>query len=262
MNWGEPWYAGFRESQTEYRLKNQPYFRRNLMPGMLGWFRMTARTTLEDVEWMLARSAAFDAGYAFVTDYRALENNGATDRILAAIGRWEQARLAGAFRPDQQRRMEEVGTEFHLEGEGPGTWRLIPVEVGIFRYRGGGRQPGQPADTTCIFQNPGPEQILAWIVTAEGEGVPEVRLTLDDGSPVQLPATLAADWSLRYEGGDRIVVEDANHRPRGSVPVEAADFRVAPGRHALRIVVPGMREGGAVRLEVRPRGMPEPLTPP
>jgi len=23
MNWGEPWYAGFRESQTQYRLKNQ-----------------------------------------------------------------------------------------------------------------------------------------------------------------------------------------------------------------------------------------------
>ncbi len=31
MNWGEPWYAGFRESQTEYRLKNQAYFQRNLM---------------------------------------------------------------------------------------------------------------------------------------------------------------------------------------------------------------------------------------
>jgi hypothetical protein len=38
MNWGEPWYAGFRESQTEYRMKNQKYFKRNLMPGMLGWF--------------------------------------------------------------------------------------------------------------------------------------------------------------------------------------------------------------------------------
>ncbi len=32
MNWGEPWYAGFRESQTLYRFKNQFYFERNLMP--------------------------------------------------------------------------------------------------------------------------------------------------------------------------------------------------------------------------------------
>ncbi|MGD8276782.1 MAG: hypothetical protein PVH00_02095, partial [Gemmatimonadota bacterium] len=51
MNWGEPWYAGFRESQTEYRLKNQAYFRRNLMPGMLGWFQMRPGTSVADVEW-------------------------------------------------------------------------------------------------------------------------------------------------------------------------------------------------------------------
>ena len=43
MNWGEPWYAGFRESQTQYRFNNQAYFQRNFMPGMLGWFKMTAR---------------------------------------------------------------------------------------------------------------------------------------------------------------------------------------------------------------------------
>ena len=62
MNWGEPWYAGFRESQTEYRLKNQDYFRRNLMPCMLGWFNMTGQTSLEDIEWLLARAAGFGRG--------------------------------------------------------------------------------------------------------------------------------------------------------------------------------------------------------
>ncbi len=262
MNWGEPWYAGFRESQTEYRLKNQPYFRRNLMPGMLGWFRMTAQTTLEDVEWMLARSAAFDAGYAFVTDYRALEGNGSTDRILAAIGRWEQARLAGAFRADQKRRMEDVGAEFHLEGDGPDTWRLVPVEVGIFRYGGGSRQPGEPADTTVVFTNPGPTQTFDWIVTAEEETVREVRLTLDDGSSIRLAARLEPGWSLRYEEGDRVVVEDAEHRSRGTVEVDAAAFRAAPGRHTLHLAFTGMDAEGSVRLEVRLRGVPEPLTPP
>jgi hypothetical protein len=53
--------------------------------------------------------------------------------------------------------MEDVRAEFHLEGETQADRRLVPVEVGIFRYRGGGRQPGQPADTTFVFQNPGPE---------------------------------------------------------------------------------------------------------
>lgn len=50
MNWGEPWYAGFRESQTEYRLKNQAYFQRNMMPGMLGWFQMRPETSMEDID--------------------------------------------------------------------------------------------------------------------------------------------------------------------------------------------------------------------
>jgi len=54
-NWGEPWYAGFRQSQTQYRLDNQRYFHRNLMPGMLGWFSLTSETSLEDVQWLPRR---------------------------------------------------------------------------------------------------------------------------------------------------------------------------------------------------------------
>ena len=54
MNWGEPWYAGFRESQTEYRFNNQAYFQRNFMPGMLGWLGMTGTTGIAEIEWMVA----------------------------------------------------------------------------------------------------------------------------------------------------------------------------------------------------------------
>lgn len=64
MNWGEPWYAGFRESQLQLRLKNQQFFRRNLMPSMLGWFSLRPETTPEDIEWMLAMGAGFNAGLA------------------------------------------------------------------------------------------------------------------------------------------------------------------------------------------------------
>jgi hypothetical protein len=69
MNWGEPWHARFRESQTEYRLKNQDCFRRSVMPCMLGWFNMTRQTRREDVEWLLARAAGFDAGFALNTSF-------------------------------------------------------------------------------------------------------------------------------------------------------------------------------------------------
>jgi hypothetical protein len=53
----------FRESQLQLRLKNQQFYRRNLMPSMLGWFSLKAETSIEDIEWMLARGAGFDAGF-------------------------------------------------------------------------------------------------------------------------------------------------------------------------------------------------------
>ena len=73
FDWGEPWYGGFRESQTEYRFKNQAYFKRNYMPGMLGWFKMTPETSIEDIEWLLARASGYDAGYAFVASLESIE---------------------------------------------------------------------------------------------------------------------------------------------------------------------------------------------
>jgi hypothetical protein len=40
------------------------HFERNLMPHMLGWFALRADTSVEDAEWLLARAAGFDAGFA------------------------------------------------------------------------------------------------------------------------------------------------------------------------------------------------------
>jgi len=185
MNWGEPWYAGFRESQTEYRMKNQAYFRRNLMPGMLGWFQMRPNTSIEDIEWMLARSAAFDAGYAFVTGYAALEANGYTDRILAAIGMWEQARMAGAFSDEQKRRMEDISAEFTLEDSDSDSWLLTSIHTHIYRHDRPVRQPGEPGASRFAFTNPGEEQELHWIVTAEGGDISGVSMRLDISSEVR-----------------------------------------------------------------------------
>jgi len=115
MNWGEPWYAGFRESQTSYRLKNQAYFKRNLMPGMLGWFHMKPETIVEDIEWMLALSGIFNAGYAFVVNYSTLDENEHTEKILRLLGEWEEARMSDAFTPAQKQKMEEVSDQMGIE---------------------------------------------------------------------------------------------------------------------------------------------------
>ena len=140
MNWGEPWGAGFRKGQTLYRFKNQLYFERNLMPHMLGWFALNQDTTREDAEWLLARAAGYDAGFALATSLastaqlaadpasaEALRQFGATPGILEAIRQWETARMAGAFPDNIKEALRDNSREFHLESAGPGRWDLYPV---------------------------------------------------------------------------------------------------------------------------------------
>ena len=96
MNWGEPWYNALRESQVNYRIENQRYFERNLMPGMLGWFTLNPEFRPEEVEWIQARSAAFNAGYLLRVD-ESIEKNGYRDQLFEAIREWQKARRSGCI---------------------------------------------------------------------------------------------------------------------------------------------------------------------
>ena len=117
------------------------------------------------------------------------------------------------------------------------------------------RQPGEPASSSFAFENPGDEQVLGWILTAENGAVASVRLALDDRAPLQLPVRLEAGWSLRYFGGPQAVLHDPTNRPAAVVPVAAEYFRVASGRHTLEIDASLDPPAEAVaRLEIRPRG--------
>ena len=141
MNWGEPWYAGFRESQTQYRLKNQDYFSRNLMPHMLGWFALREETSVEDAEWLLARAAGFDAGFALAMSLDSNAQQAAdgssvgkisenTGNILEAISLWETARMSKAFPEDIKLNLQDINQEFHLD-EIPGIknqWELLKLQ--------------------------------------------------------------------------------------------------------------------------------------
>jgi hypothetical protein len=132
-NWGEPWYAGFRQSQTLYRLKNQLYFTRNLMPRMLGWFSVREETTVEDAEWLCARAAGYDAGFALATSFDSQARQGSGNvvtgegekrGVLEVVHEWETARLTGAFPESVKSELRDVDREFRLNAIGPGEWEL------------------------------------------------------------------------------------------------------------------------------------------
>jgi hypothetical protein len=262
MNWGEPWGAAFREGQTEYRMKNQAYFQRNMMPGMLGWFQMRPETSVEDIEWMLARSAAFNAGYAFVTSFETLEQNAAADDILSLLGLWEAARMAGAFSEEQRRRMEDLDKEFHLEEVAEGGWKLTQIHSTVFRLASRARQSGAPTPGRYTFQSPEGAQALRFILTAVGGSVSGIRLTVDEGSPAEFDIRLRDGERLVYEGAGRATVLSSRGQPRRSIPVDASLLQLRPGSHGL--VVDASLEGYgeasedlALKIEIRLWGEPE-----
>ena len=85
---------------------------------------MNSQTSVEDAEWLLARAAGFDAGFAFNLSFDAVQKNGQSEAIFNAIKTWETARMAGAFSSDQKKRMEDINKEFHLEEAGESHWNL------------------------------------------------------------------------------------------------------------------------------------------
>jgi hypothetical protein len=123
-NWGEPWYGGFKESMQEYRISNQAMLERNYFPNMLGWYMLTKTTTMAEMEWMLARSAGWNAGFAMVTRLNAIRENVSGPALLDAIRIWEEARLTGVFTPEQKELLKDPKREFHLEKVGENEWKL------------------------------------------------------------------------------------------------------------------------------------------
>ena len=128
MNWGEPWYSALRKSQINYLIENQRYFERNLMPGMLGWFNLETEYRPDEIEWIHARSAAFNAGYLLRVD-ETIEKNGFKNDLFSAIKEWQKARTTGAFTTAQREKFKDPATEFHLVKRSENSWTLIPVSL-------------------------------------------------------------------------------------------------------------------------------------
>ena len=250
MNWGEPWYAGFRESQTEYRLKNQKYFDRNYVPNMLGWFLMKPETSIEDINWLLARSAAFNAGYAFVTSYDALEKNGYTDEILAAISRWEEARMKGVFTQEQRSLMEDVHKEFELSKSEEGVYWLQHIQVSRITHKYKDRQPGEPSSSTVAFNNHVEEQLLHFIITAKKGTVINPEIAIGGNRLITIPVKLNEGEHMKYEG-EFAGVYSPQWQLLKSFSLDKNQLMVKPGGHNLEVSCEFMGFEGEMLVEMR-----------
>jgi hypothetical protein len=236
-NWGEPWYEGFRESMQEYRINNQALFERNYLPNMLGWYLLTETTSLSDIEWMLARAAGFNAGFALATSIDAVRKNPDTGLILDAIREWELARRRGAFSATEREQMKNPKKEFHLEVVREGEWRLYPYhESTAYRHERMMRQPGEPTASKWEYENPDDRQALQFKMRVDGDSgiVANPKFEVDRFSVVTFPIELTVGQTLLCEGTAMARVYDSKGRQLKTVMASGPIPVLGTGRHEIR----------------------------
>ncbi|ANE53486.1 hypothetical protein [Flavisolibacter tropicus] len=268
MNWGEPWYAGFRESQVQLRLKNQQFFRRNLMPSMLGWFSLKSETSLEDIEWMLARGAGFNAGFGLSTRIESLKKHGRRDEILKAIKLWETARLNGFFTEAQQQKMQDVKNEFHLQMNGKGQYELTPVYNAYLVYGQKIKQPGEPTYSSYEFNNPAEKQPVEFIISLapKKDNDPEVlfnnpSIAINQQETISLPVNLKSNQYL-YCDGQTVKLYNKQWQLLQTLHLSAPLPMLVKGKNEIVFDGSYSGENGAdVKIEVRCKGIAELLQP-
>jgi hypothetical protein len=264
MNWGEPWYAGFRESQLQLRLKNQQFYRRNLMPSMLGWFSLKPETSLEDIEWMLARGAGFDAGFGLSTSIEALKKNGHKDEILAAIKLWETARQQGLFTESQKQEMQDTKNEFHLEAGNNGEYQLYPVHNSYYLHEQKIKQPGEPTFSTYEFDNSAKAQALSFIITMPANKESDADVSFDNISiavsqqdVLNLPVHLKQKQIL-YCDGKTIKLFSNQWQLIQTIELHKSLPLLITGKNEIKFNGKFSGENGApVKMEVRVKGESE-----
>ncbi len=121
-NWGEPWYDDARRGGMQtYRTHYLPFFKRNLIPNMLGWFAIWLNrgkyeaTPPENVEFILSRSTAFDAGMALFSESEVAKKHGKYGEYLDLVRLWGDFRLHANIPDNVKEKMQEETSNWHLE---------------------------------------------------------------------------------------------------------------------------------------------------
>jgi len=237
MNWGEPWYGGMRESQNEIRFNNQAVLERNFQPNMLGWFWYQAGTTLEEMEWMLARAAGWNAGYALVVHPGALHSNPATGQVIEAIQTWEEAKNMDLFSDYQMDLLKAGENDFSLIKVNDDEFQLQYYLKEKFRHEDVVLQPGQPHYSEWEFTNSAVEQDMHIRLGASGETgtIDNIVLELDGFQTLELPVSLKAGYSCLYQGEGTILIYDERGSLKRKVESDWGQVNLGPGPHVLRV---------------------------
>jgi len=236
LNWGEPWYGGFTKSQGHYRYQNQALLKRNYTPNMLGWFLLNSTTTLQEFEYMLARSAGYDAGYALFSDLRKLNNNPEFEAIAKAVNTWEEARLNRIFTENKINDLKDVNNDFSLEKLTPSTYTLQYYQKEKFELLNEMVQPGQPNDVNVEFSCDENQKIYL-VIGAVGESgsINQITIIYNGYETIKLDVELKSNYAITYRGDNKVLVYDEKGRIKNIEELDIDQIDLTEGSNNLRI---------------------------
>ena len=182
---------------------------------MLGWFpilvsdKRQASTVLEDLEWLLSKAAAFDAGFGLVIDRVALKRYGQLDKVMALVKAWNAVRDAGILTQMQKEDLSDPYADWHLEPFGEDGYLLFPVR--------------QSRGYRCVIAKAGSHQetwqwksgetsVAALRIEIKGQGEIRQPMLVTATDTLLLPCAVKAGQYLLCDFDGVAKVTDADYR--------------------------------------------------
>lgn len=125
ISWGEyDCHKGFRGGMLDYRIWRMIQLRNNLMPRRLGQHYPDRKTTVEDIEWLMALATGWGAGVELHVEIDNFNQNPHRTEIVRKIRLWEEARLDQIFTDEQKRDFRQTDRLHTLDRAADGTWQM------------------------------------------------------------------------------------------------------------------------------------------
>jgi hypothetical protein len=226
---------------------------------------MRPETTLADMEWMLARGAGYNAGFALATDARSVRKNPQTGAILDAIRIWEEASRRGAFSAEQRERLKDPRREFHLEQAADNEWLLYPFNLSEpLVHEEYVRQPGEPTPARWEYVNPDGKQRLQFYLEVIGEqgSFRNPTLEFDGYMQVTIQEEIEVGQRVVCDGTQTVRVYDGKGLQLKATELSSPVPTISDGRHNVELYGEFVGDPPPkLVLRIRTRGEPEKLIP-
>lgn len=124
-SWGEyQLEKGFRGTCLDYRINRQVEHQENLTPNKMGQYYPDDKTTIEDLEWLMARVCGWDSGVDFNLDYNRMHKNPNYKAFCKTLALWDKARAKNLFSEKQKMGLRQTDRLYHLSKTSSGKLKL------------------------------------------------------------------------------------------------------------------------------------------